>query len=594
MTALPLHGNNRLIRKTIIKMFPSSFAATLTTSVALMVTTLLAGAMLGQQAIAAVAIGLPTIGIFQALTQMITSGTAVKLAVYAGRSEHEKSSQAYSLGIGATAVLGLGFIMICLILAEPLTALFGGAGNPQVAREAALYLRAASVSILLGSLNMFGGKVLALYGYQKAVFRSALIAMAGNLVFSTLYVKVLPEHLAIAGLGAGAWTGGFFACLSSFVTIKIKKIPLRLNLKNLPLRELPELFRLGFSTSANNLADSVVAGVINNIIVTHLGGAAALSLYTAVKGVVTFGIAGVTGVTTAAAPLYGILYGARDKKGMLRAVKESVWVGLPVSFVWCALLVLLRPVLAQFYGLAGNEEFFHGVVLCLLFMPLCLVTRVLVQLFESTEKTLMGLLYAMVPDSLIYPLILPLLLSLWGYNGLWIAYSANAIPFLVGLYLLRSVKNKSFRSSPDRLLCLDETIRDHVPALDITIQSSNADVTGISQQVHAFLEGKEVSKRTAYMTALCLEELAADLVAHTLKEKAKNAEKTLMDIKLFYDEDALRIVIRNAASPYNPLDFEMDGETFSKVGVKLAQKVARHIDYHYVYRMNIITIDLDK
>lgn len=81
MITAPLHENNRLIRKTIVRMFPSSFAANLTISIALMVDTLLAGALLGQQAIAAVAIGLPAIGIFQALTQTIVSGAAVKLTI---------------------------------------------------------------------------------------------------------------------------------------------------------------------------------------------------------------------------------------------------------------------------------------------------------------------------------------------------------------------------------------------------------------------------------------------------------------------------------------------------------------------------------
>ena len=34
--------------------------------------------------------------------------------------------------------------------------------------------------------------------------------------------------------------------------------------------------------------------------------------------------------------------------------------------------------------------------------------------------------------------------------------------------------------------------------------------------------------------------------------------------------------------------------TFAKVGVKMAQKAARNIEYSYVYGMNIVNIDLDK
>lgn len=370
MITISLHDNNRLIRKTIVRMFPSSFAATLTVGVALMVDTLLAGALLGQQAIAAVAIGTPAIGIFQALTQTVVSGAAVKMTISAGRSDTQKMNRACALGISATALLGLVFIAVCLLLADRLAMAFGGAGNPAVAAQAALYLRAGSVCILMGSLNTFWGKILTLFGYQKDVLRAALIAMT------------------------------------------------------------------------------------------------------------------------------------------------------------------------------GNPEFRGGVLLCLLFIPLCLVTRLLVQVFETTGKTAMGLLYSIVPDSVIYPLLLAALLPVLGYDGIWLAYSANVLPFGLVLYLVRSVKAGTLRMNWERLLCL--------------------------------------------------EELAADFVAHTLQEGKQDAERVIMDIKLFSDEDRLRVVIRNEAAAYNPLDFSLDDTTFAKVGVKLAQKVARRIEYSYVYKLNIVTIDVDK
>jgi len=595
MITASLHENNRLIRKTIVKMFPSSFAANLTISIALMVDTLLAGALLGQQAIAAVAIGLPAIGIFQALTQTLVSGAAVKLAVCAGRGDQRRLNKTYSIGMASTVVLGLLFIAVCLSLADSLTRIFGGAGNPAVAMQAALYLRASSVCILMGSLNNYLGRVLALYGYQKNVFISSFIAMAGNIVFSILYIRLLPAHLAIAGLGIGTWTGGMLACISSFLAVKSHKIPLRPRLKDANIKEIQEILRLGIPTSGNNLADGVVSGLINNIIVMGFGGdTAALSVYTAVKGVVSFAITAVLGTTTSTATLFGLLYGARDKNGFLRTFREGIWVGLTASVVWCGVIVTALPLLERFYGMADNPYFRSGVYCCLLFVPLCLITRLMIQVFETTGKTAMGLLYSIVPDSVIYPIMLAILLPVLGYNGIWLAYSANVLPFGIALYLVRSLKNRTVRLTPERMLCLDESIRDNVPMMDISIRSSNTDVTGISRQVHEFLERENVSKRTAYMTALCLEELAADFVSHTQLENSKNAERTIMDIKLFSDPDTLRVVIRNAAAAYNPLNFELDDTTFSKVGVKLAQKVARKIDYSYVYKMNIVTIDVDK
>lgn len=595
MITQSLHGNNRLIQKTIWRMYPSSFTAAFTVNIALMVDTLLAGSLLGQKAIAAVAIGLPSIGIFQALTQTIVNGAAVKMAVYAGRGDQKKLNNIFSLGLFSTLVLGSIFLGVCLIFAEPLTRFFGGAANPEVARQAAFYLRASSVCILMGSLNNYVGKVLALYGYQKDVFFAALIALTGNLFFSTLYIYLLPDAYAIIGLGAGTWTGGFMALCYSSSALRRRKIPLKAQRKNLAFEEVPDIVRLGIPTSGNNLADSFVAGIVNKIIVAAFAGdTTVLSIYTAVKGVYTFAITSIMSTTTASSPLLGLLYGARDKTGLLRTFRESLKVGLITSVCWCGVIIAALPLLGRFYSMSGNPQFQHGVLVCMIFIPLWLLMRVFIQIFESTGNTAMGLLYSIFPDSVIYPVLLALLMPVLGYNGIWIAYGANALPFLVVVYLIRSLKHKTLTPTPERLLYLDKTIRDRVPMLDISIQSTNTDVTGISQQVHEFLAQEQVSRRTAYMTALCLEELAADFVTHTQTEPGIDAEKTIMDIKIFSDEETLRMIIRNVADAYNPLDFDLDSTSFAKVGVKLAQKVARRIEYNYVYRMNIVTIDINK
>jgi len=177
------------------------------------------------------------------------------------------------------------------------------------------------------------------------------------------------------------------------------------------------------------------------------------------------------------------------------------------------------------------------------------------------------------------------------YGGIWLAYGANAIPFLLIMILICLLKGKP---SLERLLCLDKSVRNRAPKLDISINARDSAVTGISQRAHSFLQEEGFSRKTAYLAALCIEELAADFVAHTHQQQGEDADRTIMDIKLFADEDSLQIIIRNAAAPYNPLDFDLDDETFGKVGVKMVQKLAQSIQYNYVYRMNIITIRVDK
>lgn len=591
-----LSGSNRLIRKSVARSFPACFAATLAGSMSLMVDSLLAGALVNQLAIAAVAIGNPITGVFRALIQAIANGAAVALAISLGRGKKEDSQRIYSLGIIGSTLMGLVFVLLAFFLADLLVLPFGGSSNMQAAQQASLYLRSCAPMILGSSLNIFFSKVFAIYGYQKETFTVALIGAVSNILFSILAVKLLPAQIAIAGLGIGTCIGSFLQVAIWLILFKVKKLPLKLKLYAFKPSEIMKVLKLGFPSSSNNLIDGLIAGLINNIILRGFGGnTTALSVYTAVKGVFSFAQAAPMGTMLATTPLFGLLYGARDKNGIRRTLRDGFIVGLFFSAAWCILLIALLPLLLKFYGMAGNPDLVRivrsGVYITLLFIPVLLLLRIMTTLFESTEKFNMGLLYSILPDSVIYPVMLVLLIPSLKYTGIWLSYGANGVIFLALLYLVRSVLSRSFRINPDRFLCLNESVRDNVPKLDISITPGTAIASVLAEQVQKFMLQGGASRRSAYMTALSLEELAVDFVAHT---QSDDKRRQIMDIKLFCDDDSFRIIMRNAAHAYNPLDFDPDDTTFAKVGVQMVQRVAKRIDYSYVYKMNIVTIDIAK
>ena len=109
-----IHSNNKLIRKKILSMFGGSLAAMITSAIALMTDTILAGVFFNKYAIAAVAVGTPIINIFQALTQTIINGASIHMNICAGKGEDEEVRSAFSVGILFTLLFGVFFISLLL------------------------------------------------------------------------------------------------------------------------------------------------------------------------------------------------------------------------------------------------------------------------------------------------------------------------------------------------------------------------------------------------------------------------------------------------------------------------------------------------
>ena len=66
-----MENNNQLIKKSVAHMTPACFMITLAANITLMADTLLAGFLIDQTAIAAVAVASPVINIFRALIMTI-------------------------------------------------------------------------------------------------------------------------------------------------------------------------------------------------------------------------------------------------------------------------------------------------------------------------------------------------------------------------------------------------------------------------------------------------------------------------------------------------------------------------------------------
>ena len=583
--------SNVLTTSTVRKVLPTCLVYTLVQSMTFMVDPILSGHVLGSNAVAAVALGLPIIGLMISFSAMILQGGFLKMLSSMGRGDMEDYQRIFSITITFTLIVDLIFLAICLFRTDSVLMLTGALkASPEAVAMGRLYIRTACWMILLFGLGTALQLVMTSFGYQAFTALASCTCVAVNIVASIIFMSALKGDYRIAGLGIGSALGTLAQTLVAYLSMRHKKVSVKYriclpNKKNIV--DALDILRLGFPASADNMIDSICGSVVNNIILSAFtGGTSVLALVTIVKTILSLVRTVGRGVFTATEPVVGILHGSRDNEGIKKVFHTSLRIGLVYASALAAILIALQTPLLRFYNISGNPNARTGLIMIAISGLLYVVSYVFNSIYEATGRVSLALLVAVIPDSILYPLFIPVLSRIFGITGIWMAMGYSFIPFFIVFYLVFVVINRKFPVPLERLLVLKKQERS--TELDVSIPTDAENISFVSEEIQNFYLKHGAPTRVAYLCALCMEEIAADYLAHRA-ESGTSGKKSYMDIKAFHDSDKIEIVLRNYDEPYNPLVFEADEENFSKIGVTMVQNISKEINYSYAFHLNVVT-----
>ncbi|MCR4589819.1 MAG: hypothetical protein K5668_03285 [Lachnospiraceae bacterium] len=587
---------NVLSANTVKKAVPSCLVYALVQSMTFMVDTIVAGHFLGTDAVAAIALGMPMIGLMLSFTGMILQGAFLKLLNAMGRNDMEDYDRIFSLALIFTIIVDCIFLALCLFQTDAVLGM-GGAGKAELAAVTLgrLYVRTACLEILFFALGSLFQLVIATYGYQADRMICSVVCVIVNVITSVVLVMNLPAEISIAGLGIGSAMGTLAQLLMTCVMMKRRSISVKfrfcaVNRKNAV--DSLDMLRRGFPSSVDNMLDSISGSVVNNIILASFAeGTAVLALVSIIKTIYNLVRTVGRGVFYSSEPLIGILNGGRDNEGIKKTFITALKLGTAYAAVLALIFIVIKTPLLSFYNIADNADANTGLILIAISGIVVVFPFAFNAVYESTGHLLLSLSVAVIPDSILYPLLIPFMGKAFGITGIWIAMGFSFIPFFILFYLIFALITGSFPVPLDRLLRL-KVEKDRITELDVSVPVDAKDVTFVSEKLQRFMLENGVDRKAANKASLCTEEIAADYIEHR-KSAKQNDKKAYMDIKVFRTGDMIQIILRNYDEPYNPLVFEQDKEGFSKIGVVMVQKISREISYSYAYHLNVVSIVME-
>ena len=116
------------------------------------------------------------------------------------------------------------------------------------------------------------------------------------------------------------------------------------------------------------------------------------------------------------------------------------------------------------------------------------------------------------------------------------------------------------------------------------------EVTDVSRRIWEFCRGRGIDARRSCFAALCMEEMAGNVVQHgfPLDRKQHSA-----DIRVIHKEDEVILRIRDNCAAFDPSEYhrsmQPDGSG-KNVGIQIVYGIAKEVNYQNLLGMNVLTM----
>lgn len=582
-----------MIRKLVRQMLAAQIFSALTVSLCLLIDSVMISRFLGEQAIAAYGLANPLLLMIGAIGTLLAGGIQVVCSKALGRSSQEEANAGYSSALAVAGGVSLLFMLLALIFSSFFATVMGAGRSGVLFEQTRDYLAGFSI----GAPGSVGALVLVPFlqmAGQSNLLIVAVLAMTVTDVALDL-VNALVLHWGMFGMGLASALSYYAAMAVAAVYFCSKKCIFRFSRKGIRKDTIADLFRSGIPAGVNMLASVILVYVMNQLLkamptAVHGGAVAA---YTVIMSIGNAANCITTGIGGVSLTLNGIFYHEEDKSAMRETVKLLCRRGILLGFVMGALLLVLAPQLIGIF-IANEGEVRDMAILGLrLFgaglIPCC-INNALKYAYQASDRPGLTELISLA-EGAVFPALAAFVLSRFlGTTGAWMAFAAGEILTLaaLGVLIFRITGQKPWDEMAVLLLKKDFGVSpEDMLEMDI---SSLEEVTEASEKAMEFCRSHDQDTRTANHIALCIEEMAANVIQYGFSRDVKDHH---LSVLILDKPDQWVLRLRDDCAAFDPLQF-VPKEADRGIGIRLVLAVADEVYYTYSMSLNNLVFKMPK
>lgn len=593
MNAVEKNGNvitARMFQNTMLTMLAAELSGALTAIIDGVIT----GQFLGPVALAAFGIGNPYFSIASIVSGILMVGSTAMCTRAVGRGDKAELTRIFSLTVLLGSFLSVILAAFGSSFADPLATLFGASpSSPDLHAQTAQYLR----SIFLGAPGFIMFVILTpLLQLDGDSFRPKLasIVMAVTDVFGDV-LNIYVFKGGMFGMGLASTVGHYVALLILLTHFFKKSDLFRFSLREIRFRSVPALTADGLPRAACMLCRGILPVVINVLALKLAGdgGVAAFSTLTNTSFLVAslgWGIGGAVLI------MGGLSAGEQDVNGITTVVKTAlrdilICVTLLAAAVFAAaplIAGLFIPGRGDAYGMAVTAVRCYAAAL-----PFLAFNVSGANYFQSISRKAWAYSVNVCIELVCTASFALILTSFLGVTGIWLAYPAGQAT-LSAVIILRAVfgRDRNRKGLSSFLMLRPGFGVNEGDVMERSIKNM-ADVVALSVDVGDFCKAHGIVGREGYRVALCVEEMAGNVIEHGFTDEKRHN----LDVRVIIKDGRVVLRLRDDCAFFDLREqakkWSFDPEHPEKnIGILLVMSASEDIVYTRTMKTNNLIVIL--
>ena len=591
-----------MIRKLIRQMLTAQILSALTVSLCLLIDSVMISRFLGKRAIAAYGYSNPLLLAIGAIGTLLAAGIQVVCSKALGRGSEEEANEGYSSAVAVAAVVSVAFAAVVIIFRSPLATAMGAGGERAVFGYTRDYLAGFSI----GAPGSMGALVLIPFlqmaGQSNLLVVAVLVMTVTDVALDLLNVFVF--NGGMFGMGLASALSYYAAMLVAGYYFLSKKCIFRFSRTSVKWKVIGELFRRGIPAGVTMLSSVILVYGMNRMLqsVGDLLPSLAVAAFTVIQSIGNAANCITTGIGGVSLTLCGIFYHEEDRSALKEIVGRLCTRGVLLGLGMGILLLIFSPALiglfitipaeageAREIAIQTQQAAILGLRLFAIGLIPCCINNALKYYYQASGREGLTEMISLA-EGMLFPLLAGFVLSrAMGTTGAWLAFGVGEILTLTAIGVFIAFRRGKLPWKEEAFLLLKD---DYGARADQTLEMnirSVAEVAEASRKAENFCLERGQDARTSNHIALCIEEMAGNVIEHGFPKDGKDHHLSVR----ITDKNGWTLRFRDDCAAFDPLHF-VPKEEGKGIGIRLGTAMSQEAYYTYSINLNNLVLKFPK